>query len=773
MNNLIDSLQTGILYEDTSGKIIAINQYFCNLLRINLKPSDLTGKDSSLIIKTVNNSLVASSGDFISRFKNKNSGGNLDKDSGIFLIGEKIITFLYIPVLSGNELTGHLWQVNDVTKDRQREEYYVIQKELGFSLSTVTTLDAALSMVLNTIIGIKGIDSAGIYLKNSETGIMELKISSGISEQFRVRAHKFGPDDPEYKYFMEGNSFFGPCVNSIPGHQYLIQENYFSTGVIPIKNEKDVTGSINILSKSDFINKDIIIMFESIASHIGRVLGRITAQNELIQTQKNFKLLFESIDEFVVIIDSQGKIILTNPALQECLGYTLDELKELPLLKLYNPGRLKEAGIMVDKIISGLTNKVNLPFCTKSGQEVQVETNIVPGIWDNKDAFYTISRDLTARIKAEEELRRSEARWQFALENSDVGLWDWDLTTNRIHFSDQWKKMFGYTKSDLPGSDDGWIIIVHKDDLSQMLSNLESHIKGDCPTYKSVHRIKCKNGSCKWVIDRGKVTSCNNSGIPLRIIGTSADISKMKDYDDLLTNALCKEKELNELKSRFVSKTSHEFRTPLSTMLVAVDTLEAYYDKMTKKQREAKIKTIKGNVQFLAGVIEKVMDLSHFESGKMKFEPVKVDICEFLDKIIEENRSLPQLLNKIEFKKPVNPVIIRIDEQMIKEVVNNLISNAIKYSPDLTPVFIKLVTKKKYVLISISDRGIGIPEKDKQKIFEPFHRGANIGNIRGTGLGLPLSKEFVRVHGGDITFTSRAEGGTTFFITLPIISECQ
>ena len=88
-----------------------------------------------------------------------------------------------------------------------------------------------------------------------------------------------------------------------------------------------------------------------------------------------------------------------------------------------------------------------------------------------------------------------------------------------------------------------------------MLNNLEYQIKGDSQIYKSVHRIKCKSGSYKWIIDRGKVISHNSSGIPDRIIGTSADISKMKDYENLLTNALCKEKELNELKSRFVSKT--------------------------------------------------------------------------------------------------------------------------------------------------------------------------------------------------------------------------
>ncbi len=764
---MTDCLKTGLLYEDISGKIITINQFFCDLFRIYLKPAELVGKDSSLVIRAISNYLITRSESFLSWFKNKDEIDRSDSNFEMFLNDGRVLNCLFIPVREKSGLTGYMWQVDDITEEKKRARYSRIHRELGFSLSSVTSLDKALNLVLNAVISAEEIDGAGIYIINPGTGALDLMVSSGISNNFRELARSIEPGDAKNNFILEGKSFYGQCSDAIEGHDFLMQESYKSTGVIPIKNNYQVIGSINFVSRGKSFSNDLVMMLESIASQIGRAIARITVQNSLIQSQKNFILLFEAIDEFVVIIDSFGKIILTNPAIKNRLGYTVDELKGMPLLKLFPPAREKEAAVIVDKILSGITNKSNLPFISKSGREIPVETSVVPGMWDDKYAHYTISRDLSERKAAEEKLKRSEARWQFALENSGDGVWDWDLTTNRIYFSDQWKKIFGYEGHEMHGLQDEWISKVHEEDLSNMLSKLEGHIKGESSLYKSVYRMACKDGSFKWVIDRGRITSLSKSGIPERIIGTTSDITKMKDYEHLLTEALRKEKELNELKSRFVSKTSHEFRTPLSAMIISVEALESYYELMTKKEREAKIKRIKNNILFLRGVIDKILDMSHLETGRLNLEPEDIELCEFLDEIIEENRTLPGMANRIKFKKPKVQVPVCIDKQMIKEVVNNLISNACKYSSDQDPVIIKLAIKKRYAVISFSDRGIGVPKDDREKIFEPFHRGSNTGSIRGTGLGLTLSGEFVKAHGGDLTFTSREEGGTVFFVLLP------
>ena len=764
MNNLTDFLKTGILYEDNSGKIITVNQYFCDLFRIYLNPAGLVGKDSSLLISIISNFLITTSESFISWFNKKDSS---DSNFEIFIKDGSVLRCTYIPVRERGRLAGHLWQVNNITEEKKHDRYSRIQRELGFSLSSVTSIDEALRLVLNAVISSEEIEGAGIYMVNVETGNLDLMISSGISEKFRELAQSIEPGDPKHKFILDGKSFYGPCTDSIEGHGILKQESYKSTGVIPIKNNFRVTGSVNFVSVKTELSNELIWMLESIASQIGRAISRITVQNSLIQSQKNFILLFEAIDEFVVIIDSCGKIILTNPAIEERLGLTTDELRGMPLLKLFPPRMENESAVVVDKILSGLTKKSNLPFYSKKGREIPVESSVVPGMWDHKSAFYTISRDLSERREAEEQLKKSEDRWQFALENSGDGLWDWDLTTNMIYFSRQWEKIFGYEDNEISGLYDEWINKIHKDDLSNMLSEVEGHLKGDSSMYKSVHRMICRDGSYRWVIDRGRITSKSESGVPERIIGTTSDINNMKDYENLLTESLQKEKELNELKSRFVSQTSHEFRTPLSTMILSAEALETYYEQMTKKERNDKIKKIKNNIIFLKGVIDKILDISHINTGNLKIKPVAVEICGFLDEIIKENRALPEILNKIEFKKPKSKIFLHIDIHTMKGVVNNLIFNACKYSQNSFPVIVKLSIKQKCVVISVSDRGIGVPREDSEKIFEPFHRGKNVGNIRGTGLGLTLSREFVNAHGGEITFAPRTEGGTTFFITLP------
>jgi len=159
--------------------------------------------------------------------------------------------------------------------------------------------------------------------------------------------------------------------------------------------------------------------------------------------------------------------------------------------------------------------------------------------------------------------------------------------------------------------------------------------------------------------------------------------------------------------------------------------------------------------------------LSHMDSGKVKFEPEKVDIGKFIDEIILENQAIPEIVHNIKSIIPPQPVYICIDKQMIKQAINNIISNSFKYSPGGSTVKVELKVIKSEAVINISDEGIGIDNKDAKEIFEPFYRGSNVGNVAGSGLGLALSKSFVKYNGGNITFFSRAGSGTTFTVTLP------
>ncbi len=243
-------------------------------------------------------------------------------------------------------------------------------------------------------------------------------------------------------------------------------------------------------------------------------------------------------------------------------------------------------------------------------------------------------------------------------------------------------------------------------------------------------------------------------------VGMALDITVRKRAENAL-------KLQNELKSRFVSMASHEFRTPLATILMAADSLDAYFPKMKEVEIHQKLGRIKSNVDFLKKVMERVLDLSRIESGRMNMKTLRADFAGFLKKNVAEISRYKQTGHEINFNIENDRVECLFDPQMMKQVISNLLSNAIKYSGEGLTITVDLQHEERTIRFSVADQGIGISEDDAERIFDPFHRGGNVSNIRGTGLGLSLAREIVRLHGGDISFASREEGGTIFYVWFP------
>lgn len=255
--------------------------------------------------------------------------------------------------------------------------------------------------------------------------------------------------------------------------------------------------------------------------------------------------------------------------------------------------------------------------------------------------------------------------------------------------------------------------------------------------------------------------------VPERVAGIRSDITVRKTFDISLTETLSKEKILNELNDYFVSMISHEFSAPLATILMSADLLDVYSERMSKNEIAQKIERIKRNAVFLKSIIDNVSDLSLFGRGEMKFSPVDQEVNSFLSEIVQEHLEVCPCTHFISLKKSNLPAYVWIDRSMIKQVIENLLSNSFKYSPEGSTVDVKVSASKNKIIIEIKDQGIGIPEDEADMIFEPFKRGSNVGNIHGTGLGLTLSRHFVRRHGGDITLNTTNSHGTTFMIALP------
>ena len=232
--------------------------------------------------------------------------------------------------------------------------------------------------------------------------------------------------------------------------------------------------------------------------------------------------------------------------------------------------------------------------------------------------------------------------------------------------------------------------------------------------------------------------------------------------------ALEKEKEMTELKSRFVSTLSHELRTPLAAILLANDMLTRFGDRASPEERSEYLTTIKEEVEHLSQMITDILNLSRTEATGLAYhpEPRSVDVL-CLEVVAEVQKSI-RSKHKIIFDQPSRPVEAFIDEKLLRHAVTNLLTNAVKYSPRGGEVHVTLARKRGRITISVIDQGIGIPEDDLPRLFEPFQRAGNTERISGTGLGLYIVRQAVELHGGKISVDSTLGVGTTFTITLPV-----
>ena len=247
------------------------------------------------------------------------------------------------------------------------------------------------------------------------------------------------------------------------------------------------------------------------------------------------------------------------------------------------------------------------------------------------------------------------------------------------------------------------------------------------------------------------------------------DITERKRVETDIRNALEKEKELGELKSRFVTMASHEFRTPLATILSSSELLEYYSHKWSDEKKDKHQQRIQSSVKHMTNLLDDVLLIGKAEAGKLEFQPKLLDISQFCRDIVEEVQVTTQSHTiKLGIQEQWDKLDGLIDEKLLRHIITNLLTNAVKYSPQGKEVMFNLSCDRKFAIFSIQDRGIGISVEDRQKLFESFHRGNNVSNIPGTGLGLAIVKKSVDLHGGTITVESQLNIGTTFIVTLPL-----
>lgn len=258
------------------------------------------------------------------------------------------------------------------------------------------------------------------------------------------------------------------------------------------------------------------------------------------------------------------------------------------------------------------------------------------------------------------------------------------------------------------------------------------------------------------------------------------DITERKRAEEEVLHALAKEKELNELKSRFVSMVSHEFGNPLNRILLAVELLQDSSYQFTEQEKSEYLSYVQSATKEMGNLLNEILLIGKGEAGKIGFNPVPLDLIKFGDNLIEqikmstgEKQTINFVHSELSTSEEETNELPLIDEKLLQRILTNLLSNAIKYSPESSPIELKLTCENGQAIWEVKDKGIGIPPQDLEKLFATFHRGKNVGKIPGTGLGLAIVKQSVDIYGGEITVESKVGEGTKFTVTIPLNKSSQ
>jgi len=404
------------------------------------------------------------------------------------------------------------------------------------------------------------------------------------------------------------------------------------------------------------------------------------------------------------------------------------------------------------------------------GQGLAFETRFSP-VHDEKGQLIGtigVSVDVRSRIEAEEAYRT-------VVETSRQGLVI--LQDSRLVFANPAQaEMTGYSIDELLAmTPQQTLELAHPDDRELVAKRLQEPTDEQSRHPRVEIRMLRKDGQVRWV---------ELYSTPVEYRGKSAaqivvlDVTERKMMEAALIEAeslrlaLDQERELKELKGRFISMVSHQFRTPMSVINTTSYLLENYHDKLAPEKREEYFGKIRSQINRLDEMIEKVLTISATEEKGLAFAPRRLDLEVFChDLAVEMQLLTPSETKKIAFSATGDLSAAMADDNLLHHILTNLLSNAIKYSPNGGDVIFNLERQEDEAVFQISDSGIGIPADDQKHLFEPFHRGENVGSIKGSGLGLKLVKDFVDLHGGTITCVSEAGKGTTFTVRLPIVQE--
>ncbi|OUL27977.1 hypothetical protein BV378_09600 [Nostoc sp. RF31YmG] len=550
-----------------------------------------------------------------------------------------------------------------------------------------------------------------------------------------------------------------------------------------IKSGNSWRGEVTMQTRSGRLSQ-VYLCADAFKDATGKVLGTVCIHTDITQrklVEESLRLRDRAIaasSNGIIIADASilnGPIIYVNSAYERMTGYCAAEVIGQSFCLFQNdeisPQELQQLNAAMQ---AGKDCTVILRNYRKDGRVLWNELNISP-VYDVAGTlthYIGIQTDITERKQAETALVVSQQRLQYLLSSTPAVIYtckpSGDFGTTFI--SENVKAMMGYEASKFIEDSGFWAKHIHPDDVADVFAELTQGV--DQGHYTLNYRFLHQDGNYRWVYDTGSLIQ-DEAGNLVEFVGYWADITEHKQLEQELIIALEKEKELNDLKSRFISMTSHEFRTPLSTILSSAELLEHYQHKWTEEKQLIHLRRIQTAVNRMTEMLNDVLFISKAEAGILDYKPTSFDLVEYCCRLVEEVELDINHQRLISFSSQREVMPCFMDEKLLGHILSNLLSNAIKYSPSDSNVELTLTCHYDQAIFEIQDQGIGIPAEDLPHLFESFHRASNVGNILGTGLGLAIVKKCVHIHQGEISVFTILGVGTKFTVTLPLNNQIQ
>ncbi|MFK7926302.1 MAG: PAS domain S-box protein [Bacteroidia bacterium] len=534
-----------------------------------------------------------------------------------------------------------------------------------------------------------------------------------------------------------------------------------------------------------------------------------------LELDRVLNALFHTTVEGIIVVNEKGVICMANTRSLSLLEYEeaelLEQSLEILIPEAYRPNHSQSFDSFFSQPKARVKGKRRyFPAQTKTGKTLLLEISLDPIETDEGTYVVVHLVDVTDQVSVEEELRESQVRLSSIINTAVDGIITIGYRGIIETINPAAAKLFGYDPKEIIGNNINMLmpepyhhqhdqyIQNYKDTGIKKIIGIGREVKGKkkdgttFPFYLSVSEVQLndrkiftgivhdltpqkaaeaalKNYSGqleKRVEARTEALNSAIKGLENEIKERSSIEQRLRDSQEEIEVALAKEKELNELKSRFVSMASHEFRTPLATILSSINLLTRYTEPEQAEKRDKHTQRIRNNVHNLTGILNDFLSLSKLEEGKIQARYETFNLNELCEELREEMLSQSKRGQTIEYIAE-GPAEIYLDPYLLRNILVNLLNNAIKYSPEESNIKVHYQSSEATISIAITDQGIGIPNEDQVHMFERFFRAKNVTNIQGTGLGLSIVKRYVDLMSGKIGFESVDQKGTAFTLQFP------